>query len=130
MNSLSTDPRFAKLSALAKQELLQYLNWLAAHGLLDNETNFVYFAVSRAGLKDGRELYDAWVTGFDSPPDNHSKLSALRFFLNPTESSFRHDYLSGWFEFIVTVCQNPEKSKGFRHKSPKPSFAKITIKQK
>ena len=128
MNSLQADPRFVELSSLAKRELFGYLEWLGAHGLSDNEVNFVYFAASRAGLKDGRELYEAWLMGFDRPPDKQSKLSALRFFLNPTEASFKHDYLSGWFEFIVAICQNYEKTKVFKTKNQKPSFAKVGIK--
>jgi hypothetical protein len=128
MNSLQADPRFVELSPLAKRELFGYLEWLGAHGLSDNEVNFVYFATSRAGLKDGRELYEAWLMGFDRPPDKQSKLSALRFFLNPTEASFKHDYLSGWFEFIVAVCQNNEKPKMSKIKLPNPVFAKFGLK--
>jgi len=130
MSSLHTDPRFANLSALAKRELLHYLEWLSAHSLPDDEINFIYFAASRAGLKDGRELYEAWLTGFDRPPDKQSKLSTLRFFLNPTEASFKHDYVAGWFEFIVTICQTNAASKGSKTTRSKPSFAKISIKHK
>ena len=123
---MHSDPRYPHLSPQGQQELLVYLKWLDEYQLVDNEKNFIFFCISRAELKDGRQLFNIWKEMFKEDNNEQSVLTSLRFFLAPSETSFRQSYLAGWFDFLVKVYGFSNKEKILDSKFEKPTFCKIS----
>jgi len=103
---VNQDVRYSVLSEAGKEELKVYLDWLNEHQLADSEYSFVYFAIGRAGLQDGRHLFAVWQKVCEGMTvDISTRQHTMRFFLNPTQASFTFESAAGWFDFLPQVYE-------------------------
>ena len=103
---ITQDVRYAIVSDAGREELKVYLEWINQNQLSDSESSYIYFAIGRGGLKDARHLFAIWQKICESIEiDTITKLHTMRFFLNPTESSFALESAAGWFDFLPQVYE-------------------------
>jgi thiol-disulfide isomerase/thioredoxin len=120
------DPRSAGLTKAGFEELEIYCNWLSDNQINDTEENFIHFAVHRAELDGPRHLFNVWeeITKRDDVPMD-SRLQIMRFFMNPTNDSFRRADVSGWFDFIPLAHETGKKTVYTPYS--KPEFKKVAF---
>jgi len=130
MTNLSEDPRYPLLqSDEGREELGVYLQWIFDNELSDIESNFVDYAVARAGMEDRRHLFLVWKKLMELAKVNlQTTLQNMRFFMNPTDHSFRVAEMAGWFDFLPQAYQIMSEVPAQKIVRPEYKLAGVPVK--
>lgn len=105
--NITADPRFNHIATdEGREELAVYLQWIEDSGLEDTQKSFIDFVIGRAGLEDGRHLFNVWRKSMGSTKvDVKTSLEMMKFFINPNDSAFDMEAAAGWFDFLTQVYE-------------------------
>lgn len=104
---ITADPRFENIATdEGREELAVYLQWIDDSGIEDTQKSFIDFVVGRAGLEDGRHLFNIWRKQMGSTKvELKTSLEMMKFFINPNHSAFNIEAAAGWFDFLTQVYE-------------------------